>query len=236
MKGTLKVLLLLFFTHSISAQTESPINTDRPDQSDGTYILTKKSFQIEEGILYAKDIILNNFMLRYGVTKSTEVRLLVDAGEVDLETGLLPIGLSVKQRLCNQRNALPAITLIGYVRPGKLASKEFKTDETPYSVLLAFQNDLSDQISVGYNLGTTTFNNDLNATVSIGYSFFEKLSFFTEYFAHFESELQPSHNVDLGILYLVNNRFQLDIAAGTALINPENTQFATAGFSYRFGY
>ena len=56
-----------------------------------------------------------------------------------------------------------------------------------------------------------------------------------EYFAHFESELQPSHNVDLGILYLVNNRFQLDIAAGTALVNPENAQFVTAGFSYRFG-
>lgn len=235
MRGTLKLLLPLFLAHSISAQTESPINTDRPDQSDGTYILTKKSFQIEDGFFYAKDVILNNLMVRYGITQSTEARLLVDAGEVDLETGMLPIGLSVKQRLCNQQNLRPAITLIGYVRPGKLASKEFKTDETTYSVLLAFQNDLSDQISVGYNLGTTTFNKDLNATVSIGYSFFDKVSFFTEYFAHFESELQPSHNVDMGVLYLVNNRFQLDIAGGTALSDPENSQFVTAGFSYRFG-
>lgn len=180
MRGTLKLLLPLFLAHSISAQTESPINTDRPDQSDGTYILTKKSFQIEDGFFYAKDVILNNLMVRYGITQSTEARLLVDAGEVDLETGMLPIGLSVKQRLCNQQNLRPAI-------------------------------------------------------VSIGYSFFDKVSFFTEYFAHFESDLQPSHNVDMGVLYLVNNRFQLDIAGGTALSDPENSQFVTAGFSYRFG-
>jgi hypothetical protein len=50
MRGTLKLLLSLL-AYSISAQTESPINTDRPDQGDGTYILTKKSFQIEEGLI-----------------------------------------------------------------------------------------------------------------------------------------------------------------------------------------
>ena len=236
MKEILKTFLFLLLTQTAFAQTEDPINTDRPDQSDGAYILTKNRFQVEEGFFYAKDVILNNLMVRYGITKSTEARVLVDAGEVDLVSGCLPLGFSIKQRICQQQNILPAITLVGYLRPGKLSSKEFKSDETTYSVLLAFQNDLSDQISVGYNVGTTTFDHDLNATVSIGYSFFEKLSFFTEYFAHFETELEPSHNVDLGVLYLINNRFQLDIAAGTGLRNQISSRFVTAGLSYRFGH
>lgn len=49
---------------SAFAQSEA-INTDRPDQSDGTYTVPRNVFQIENGLLFANGVALNNFMLRY---------------------------------------------------------------------------------------------------------------------------------------------------------------------------
>jgi hypothetical protein len=62
----------------------------------------------------------------------------------------------------------------------------------------------------------------------------KKISMFTEYFSHFEKQYKANHNVDAGLLYLINNRFQLDIALGSAIFNTEKAQFLTAGVSYRF--
>lgn len=234
MKKIFTVFLLVAVCQNMFAQTDEPINTDRPDQSDGTYILTRHNVQIENGLLFSEGSVLNNFMLRYGLTNSTEVRLLADAGKADDATGLLPIGLSVKQRIMHQKKIIPAITLVGYLRYEKLASSDFSGDGLPASVLIAFQNDINDHISVGYNVGTSTFSDDLNFTVSAGFSLSEKISIFTEYFSHFEKQFKANHNVDAGLLYLINNRFQVDIALGAAIFNTEKAQFLTAGVSYRF--
>jgi hypothetical protein len=110
----MKKYLLLFFAticiKSTIAQNSEPINTDRPDQSDGTYVLPKNNFQIEEGILFAKNNFQNNLMLRYGVTKSTEVRCLMDYAKIEASNGIMPLGLSFKQALVKQHKILPAIT------------------------------------------------------------------------------------------------------------------------------
>lgn len=61
----------------------------------------------------------------------------------------------------------------------------------------------------------------------------ERLSTFIEYFGTV-SEQSPEHNLDAGILYLVNPSFQVDIAAGHSIFAPDDRFFSTFGISYLF--
>jgi hypothetical protein len=230
-----KILTLFALLHVqlANAQNNLPINTDRPDQSDGTYILTKNNFQIENGITVANQTFINNFMLRYGITNSTEIRLLADAGKEEGINGLKPIGVSIKQRIIENKGIVPAITLVGYLRQENIASKNFKTNETSYNIFLAFQNDITDALSVGYNIGTAKGFKNISFTTSVGYSCTNKLTTYAEYFSNFIKQDKPSHNIDGGLLYLLKNNLQIDAAIGTSLTE-KNSLFFTTGISYRF--
>lgn len=230
-----KVLTLyaLLYVQLVNAQNNLPINTDRPDQSDGTYILTKNNFQIENGITVANQTFINNFMLRYGITNSTEIRLLADAGKEEGINGLKPIGVSIKQRIIENKGIVPAITLVGYLRQEDIASKSFKTNETSYNILLAFQNDITDALSVGYNIGTAKGFKNISFTTSVGYSCTNKLTAYAEYFSNFIKQNNPSHNIDGGLLYLLKNNLQIDAAIGSSMTE-KNSLFFTTGISYKF--
>lgn len=99
-KTTHSILIfsLLFALTDCFAQTET-INTDRPDQSDGVYTVPKHILQLENGFTIANKVFLNNFMLRYGLTNTTEIRLLLDAGKEVMASGLKQVTISAKQRL-----------------------------------------------------------------------------------------------------------------------------------------
>ena len=225
----------------ICAQSTAPINTDRPDQSDGTYTLQKKTYQLETGFVFGKNIdtyFLHSTMLRYGITSSTEIRLLFDYGTVGTETGIFAPGISVKQHLLPQKRWLPEITAVGYIRFPYLATDNYKTDSPAATFLFAFQNTISDKFSIGYNLGATldgdhAYKNWI-VTTSVGYSPAEKVSFFLEYFSSFENVLKPSNNLDAGVLWLVKDNFQIDLALGTTIAQEQKNRFVTTGLSYRF--
>lgn len=225
----------------ICAQTTAPINTDRPDQSDGTYTLAKNTFQLESGFLFGKDVemyFLHNTMVRYGITSSTEIRLLFDYGSIGEQTGILAPGISIKQHLLPQKKWIPEMTAVGYIRIPYLATDYFKTDNPAATFLLAFQNTISDEFSIGYNLGTTLDGDHAYttwiATTSLGYSPAKYLSFFAEYFSSFGYVLKPANNIDIGVLWLVKDNFQIDLALGTTIGLEEKNRFVTTGFSYRF--
>src|SRR5437868_1703375 len=101
MKPTV-LLLLLFCSYRVTAQ--NLINTDRPDQSDGTHIVEKNHFQVETGLQFSKfDAVTtgidNVTLLRFGVTKYFEVRLLNQYSEVKdsgRTGGIKPITISFK--------------------------------------------------------------------------------------------------------------------------------------------
>ncbi|MCZ2458539.1 MAG: transporter [Chitinophagales bacterium] len=217
-----------------SGQTTESIDTDRPDQSDGVFILKKNKFQIENGIVAGDSTLYNDLMLRYGLTGSAELRLDIAAGKAEGQTGLLPLSLSMKQRIINQKKIVPAITIIGYIGFEMLASKNFSGRAFPANIELAFENDITGKITLTYNVRTSVQFNDLFLTTNIGYSTQKRFSFYTEYFADFKKNFLPEHNIDAGVLFLVNNRCQLDIAAGHSLFSGESRSYLTTGISFRF--
>ncbi len=226
------MLILFLVTTNCTGQVNN-INTDRPDQSDGVYTITKNKLQLENGITVAKETFINNFMLRYGVTPSTEIRILIDAGKEGGISGLKPITFSIKQRVLKQRKIIPAITFVGYVSFEKLASKNFQSNRIPFEVKLAFENELSDKFSLGYNLGTSNNFTDINITMGLSYAPTDKILTFVEYFSTVTTQT-TEHNIDFGIMFLVKPQLQLDIACGRSIFNTEERLFATLGVSYLF--
>lgn len=101
---TLSLLVLCLCISGISQAQKEKINTDRPDQSDGVYTVPKGALQLENGLMIADREFENNLLLRYGVGRTTELRLLVDAGKEQNNKGVKPITFSVKQRIAQQRN------------------------------------------------------------------------------------------------------------------------------------
>lgn len=227
-------LLIFFFRQCCLAQDSViTISPDRPDQTDAPSTVPAFKFQVEEGATFADKTCLNNFLLRFGLTGSTELRFASDAGKVLTQSGFKPVALGFKQRFIQQNRFLPAVALIGDVVFGSLASKDFRQNNFPYELKLAFENDIDNHFSIGYNLGTDSWFLDLNVTFEVVYSPAEPLSVFVEYFSTFLKN-NSEQNIDLGISYLINNRFEIDCAAGRAIFSSDNRLFATAGLSYLF--
>ena len=228
----LVLIICCLSTLNCLAQSVS-INTDRPDQSDGTYTLTKNAFQIENGITLAKETFVNNLMLRYGATNSTEIRLLIDAGKENGLFGLKPLTISAKQRILEQKKWIPSMTLVGYATFGKLASNDFQENKISTELKLAFENELTDKFAVGYNIGQSESFENLTLSLGFYYTPIDKISTFVEYFStvsHFTQE----HNFDTGILYLLSPVLQIDFAIGHSIFAVDKRFFTTFGISYLF--
>lgn len=226
------IFYLLLMPCFVKAQ-EVTINTDRPDQSDGVATVPFRKFQIEEGLTFAEKTVVNNLMLRFGVTNSTEVRLLADAGKENFLEGLQPLTLSVKQKIIRQHKVLPTITFVGDVSFGQLASNDYHSEQWPYSLKLAFENELSQKFTLSYNAGTSDEFRNLDLSLNLGYSPDEKWATFIEYFSTLSKD-EKAHNIDVGVLYLIHPLLQVDIAGGRSLFAKENRYFGTFGISYLF--
>ncbi len=233
MKSIIQYLFYLIFLTLTSQCLAQGIDTDRPDQRDGIYTLPQHIFQIENGITLTDEDFVNNFMLRYGLLNGTELRLTVDAGKVGKYAGLMPLGISVKQKVIEQNKALPGITLVAYLNFGKLASSEFQTDNMPYELKIAFENVLTDKLNLGYNIGTTTGFEELTLSVGLGYTPAENASMYLEYFSSF-NDINAQHNIDIGILLNVKPYLQVDIACGRAIFSENSRFFSTFGIAYVF--
>jgi len=229
------ILIMLFTGFTMYAQNPSEIVTDRPDQTDGAYVLLKNYLQVENGILFNKSGVLNNFMVRYGYSESGEFRCAMDLGRIKSKFSIFPVQLSAKQRILNPSGAIPLVTLIGYLNFGPIASANAKSNEIEGSLLLAFQHDLNDDMAFEWNFGSQSFKNDLHFTLLYSYKIFHNTTVFVEYFSDYEKASKPVHNADVGLLYAASNNLSLDIGFGSTLdTSLHNSIFFTCGASYRF--
>lgn len=232
--GRVYYIWFLFLFASVDGYSQVEyINTDRPDQSDGVATVAKNRLQVENGVTIGKDILLNNFMVRYGLTNSTELRLLADAGKELGLKGLKPLTFSMKQRVIDQRKVLPAITFVGYLSIDRWASKEFDGPETPLKLGLAFENEISDAFSVGYNIGFSDHFKELDLTFGVGYSPSPKISTFVEYFS-IVTDQGTDHNMDVGVLFAVSPLLQFDLACARSLTPSDSPFLTTFGVAYLF--
>lgn len=241
--------LFIFVSCNAFSQDTTHINTDRPDQSDGAYIVHPKIFQFETGTYLNtlddyNQALVQSSMLRYGLIKHVELRLLFEVASINnqydhtITNGIIPLALCTKIGLLKHKGIIPDITLSGYLRLPFIASKNFKPLYYSSTGLLVIQHPIGKDFTFALNGGITRRGDDKSisypVTTVIIYAPEEHFSFFGEYYAFYQPNTLPSNNIDIGFLYCIKHHMQFDIAFGTTLMPKTKSNFATLGFSYRF--
>src|SRR6185436_4090262 len=154
--------------NSLFAQQEGRMETDRPDQTESPFITKRKYIQAEFGFTVERyagltAIVHPTTLWKYGACKRFEFRLITEFVSVetpiiipsgnDIISGLQPIQVGGKVALWEEKGLLPKTGLLFHVAPSKLGSKKFQTSKWAPSLRFSFQNSLSENVGLGYNLG-----------------------------------------------------------------------------------
>ena len=235
--------IVLLVSSGLTAQ--NVINTDRPDQSDGTHIVEKNHFQFETGVQFSKlDDMTKGFdnvtLIRYGITRTLEVRLGNQYSYVrdsNVISGIRPLTISFKNQLCKQHGLLPKITLVSYFRIPITINSAFNADHFGYTFTLALRHDVSSNLKIYSNFGVTKDqqSNDISylGTLELNYNITNTLSAFMEYFGSYADHVSSSNGIDIGFMYAFKNNIAIDLAFGSPTLNLSLNKFITSGISIR---
>jgi Putative MetA-pathway of phenol degradation len=229
---------------------DDKMHTDWPDQSEDVKVMKPGQVQFETGMIYnsfdkGKNAFIAHELIRFGVVKKLELRMLVEDGRQrdryieETSQSVYPISLSAKYSLLEDHDWLPDVTVVGYV---KLPFTSRSSSQTAYwspAFIAAFEQELTKKLKLEYNAGIRQNAYDKEyawiGTAGLLYDLSPKLEVFAEYFAQYQPEEAPQHNIDAGLLYDIGRNMQLDLAAGSTIFYEEPNRFLSLGFCYRVG-
>jgi hypothetical protein len=239
-----KYLIFLFLPPTaVYSQT---IEADRPDQAENTHVLSPHEIQLETGFVFdhykENKEYIGNGLLRYGLFKNIELRLLVEDGKgrdiyiEETAQGNYPLALGGKLSLLKDKAILPDITLISYVKlPFTSHNREQKKYWSP-AVIIALENDLNETLDLSYNAGIkqSAFDKEyaLQGAIALQWHTTKRIHLFIEYFGQYQNGSLLLHNADAGLMYFITDVLQLDLSLGSEIfVNAYDNQFAGIGFS-----
>ncbi len=234
------------------------IITDRPDQTEASSLTPRGWFQIESGtwIEYDNKADYNTVnttyvtnLIKYGLSKQFELRLIVESGKSVTKfksssipdqnaTGLYPIKIGSKIKICDEYKWIPAISLISHLELPDFGSNDFKTNYTIPQFRFTFAHSITDNIAFSYNAGAEWEDGISNATyiytASLAFSFLERMGLFIESYGFLKEKVLPDHRLDAGITGQLTNNLQLDVSGGIGISPISPSSFISAGISWRF--
>ena len=241
MTKALLIIALTIFSSFASAQQIEPIEADRPDQTETPSIVPKGYIQIETGIGYEQDgwgvgtLTIPTILSKYGVTDRFEVRLITEVVSYHIlankKTGLVPVEVGFKTNLIQENGIIPTISFIGHLSVPDAASPKFKGHFSHPRFRFAFEHTLSDDFSIGYNLGLEWEGGgegDFVYTLTGGYSLSDQLGMYLEAYSSNEYPW-----FDGGVTYLICNDVLLDFSTGIGT-GSSYKYFVGVGASFRF--
>jgi len=247
MKQVFLLSLVLLLYKTSSSQNTTRLSTDRPDQKDGANILEKGKIQFETEMYQntfekGRAAIISSSLLRYGLFKNFEVRLLAEEGRerdkfIDETTqGLYPLALSFKLALLKEHPFMPDIVLITYL---KMPWTRRSSEDVYWSpaFILGLEKEIN-KFTLATNAGIKqsafdeTWNSQLSADIE--YRAGKHVEIFTEYFASYANNKSPLHNADAGLLYYITNNWLIHLAYGSSVCAHECNRFVNTEFAFRF--
>lgn len=242
MRTTLILLLLI----NLPCFAQSPIQCDRPDQTETSFTVPKGRFQLESGFSFKKDNDLKTYSVpsslwKYGITKSWELRMITewnsDAVGSEKTAGIQPIQIGAKVNFCDEKKLRPKTSLIAHIAIPDWASSAYKGNFYAPNFRFTLQNTLMDGLNLGYNIGAnwSPFDGKPSGlyTLTLGYSITESLGFYGEIFGFFPQNEQANHSIDGGFTYLIFNDFMLDLSAGKRIAGETADFYVAFGISFR---
>lgn len=235
----------LLFSLSLVGQ-DNKINSDRPDQTEGTHVIQPGELQIEADFYYnyfekEKAALISSNLIRVGLLKQAELRLVLEEGRqrdafIETTQGVYPLSAGTKVELIKEHAWIPNVSGLAYLQlPFTSKSEENKLRWSP-AFVLASEYDvakLSMDVNVGVKWGAFEPTKALMASSSFRYEWSEKLQSFIEYYGQFSTQSHPMHNSDLGFMYLFTDQFQMSLSFGTSLYAEEYNGFVMLGTALR---
>ena len=206
------------------------ISTDRPDQTEGTYVLRNGDFQIESGWTFNSDGGSLNNLLRIGTFKGIELRFSTNliSGHEDM-TGLFPsldnLEFGAKFKILDKKETLTKISFLSHLS----VSTEYSDNSGGLLNRILVSHELSESFELAYNLGYSKYfeqDNGLLVYSLVIAKSFGNLGAFVEIFGDSYS------NWDLGITYLIKDNLQADISYGQGINN--ELSYLSIGAAWNF--
>jgi hypothetical protein len=237
------LLFVCFLLHFFGV-SQDPILTDRPDQTEGVFIIPKGYFQLESGIHVEANkqntttYLIPTNLLKFGLHKRVELQSVLELNySKSGGLGLLPVSLGFKANLLKQNGIIPQFALIGRYKFKGIATVNYKDVRNSPLIILAFENIFQEKFALGYNLGLSwngvTSNPNYIASLSLGYTLDEQSTFFLELFNENEAGFNYQL-VDLGYIFTINNKVIIDFCGGKFLGKTDQNYFFTLGLTTRF--
>ena len=196
------ILFILTFSNNFGQ-----ISTDRPDQTEGTYVLRNGDFQIESGWTFNSDGGSLNNLLRIGTFKGIELRFSTNliSGHEDM-TGLFPsldnLEFGAKFKILDKKETLTKISFLSHLS----VSTEYSDNSGGLLNRILVSHELSESFELAYNLGYSKYfeqDNGLLVYSLVIAKSFGNLGAFVEIFGDSYS------NWDLGITYLIKENLTI---------------------------
>lgn len=227
-----------------------PIEPDRPDKGETPTLIPKGYFQMENG--FAIEDTEPGFIYTHpstlwkiGVSETFEFRVVTEYINIQLDPnpkvdGLLPVQVGFKSKLLDQQGIFPKAAFIGHISLPGLASKQFQQTYFAPSLVLAFQHNIANRYSVGYNVGAEwdgeTPRPEFLYTLGLGVGLFGGLSVFGEVYGRMPQQREDDADLrfDGGFTYLISNDVIADISGGIGITDNAPEKYIEIGLSYRF--
>lgn len=223
------------------------IVTDRPDQTESSVTVGKKTFQIEMGGTYLStdknsinSFLAPSMLLRYGVSKGVELRFVTQYESTKFEfqnndidyNGFNDIEFGAKFQLLKKENKNSEIAFLTHIII-PTANARLSTNNWGVINKLSISHIISKRVSVGYNIGYDYIEkfNYLTYSLAFGIGISKVVSFYVEPFGAWGELNTFINNLDTGFTFLLNSNFQLDVSYGLGLNN--SMQYYSVGFSWR---
>ena len=222
-------IILILFSLTFS-NNFGQISTDRPDQTEGTYVLRNGDFQIESGWTFNSDGGSLNNLLRIGTFKGIELRFSTNliSGHEDM-TGLFPsldnLEFGAKFKILDKKETLTKISFLSHLS----VSTEYSDNSGGLLNRVLVSHELSESFELAYNLGYSKYfeqDNGLLVYSLVIAKSFGNLGAFVEIFGDSYS------NWDLGITYLIKDNLQADISYGQGINN--ELSYLSIGAAWNF--
>lgn len=239
------VIGIFCLIHSVGMAQK--IITDRPDQTESSSTVPKKSLQIESGILLGfaeedgislREIAVPSTLFRYGITKNVELRLVsqylnIREENTEMEiSGIADLEIGAKIQLFKKEDSRTEIAFLSHLLV-PTGTKEVSLGNVGTINKLSVSHELSNTMGLGYNVGYNYFgreNGFLTYSVALSIAINDKAGVYIEPYGDIGLFDKYFSNIDAGMTYLLKDNFQLDFSFGTGLNYTMN--YLSAGFSW----
>jgi len=239
-------VLMLVSNLNAVGQDISPIQTDRPDQTETPFTVPKNHFQMENGFSYeqtddnTRSFTIPSTLFKYGLNDHFEIGLITELATIKSFTkitGLSPVTFRIKDKIADENGILPTTSIICYMTIADLASDNLKAKYLAPAFKFTMQHTLSKKFSLGYNLGVQWDGESpyhvYIYTLTTDYFISDKIGIFAEVFGFATKNSKADNRLNTGLIFLLRHNVSIDISGGIGLSDNSPKYFLETGFSFR---